>query len=41
MRNGVLRAAQGGDHDAVLASVEQMVADVARYVPGYQLKTPR
>jgi acetaldehyde dehydrogenase len=39
MRNTVFCALPGGsDHDAVLASVEQMVADVAAYVPGYRLK---
>jgi len=38
MRNTVFSALpEGSDHDAVLASVEQMVADVARYVPGYRL----
>ncbi|MDT4959405.1 MAG: acetaldehyde dehydrogenase [Pseudonocardiales bacterium] len=39
MRNTVFCALpDGSDHDAVLASVEQMVADVAAYVPGYRLK---
>jgi len=39
MRNTVFCALpDGADHDAVVASVEQMVADVARYVPGYRLK---
>ena len=39
MRNTVFCALPDGtDHDAVLASVERMVADVARYVPGYRLK---
>ena len=39
MRNTVFCALpEGSDHDAVLASVEQMVADVAAYVPGYRLK---
>jgi acetaldehyde dehydrogenase len=39
MRNTVFCALpEGSDHDAVLASVEQMVADVAHYVPGYRLK---
>jgi acetaldehyde dehydrogenase len=39
MRNTVFCALpEGADHDAVLASVEQMVADVAAYVPGYRLK---
>jgi len=41
MRNTVFCGLPDGtDHDAVLASVEQMVADVARYVPGYRLKNP-
>ncbi len=31
---------EGTDHDAVLASIEAMVADVAKYVPGYRLKQP-
>ncbi|MEI8056423.1 MAG: acetaldehyde dehydrogenase (acetylating) [Actinomycetes bacterium] len=31
---------EGTDHDAVLASVVSMVADVAKYVPGYRLKQP-
>jgi acetaldehyde dehydrogenase len=39
MRNTVFCALpEGTDHDAVVASVEQMVADVAKYVPGYRLK---
>jgi acetaldehyde dehydrogenase len=39
MRNTVFCALpEGSDHDAVVASVEQMVADVAQYVPGYRLK---
>ncbi len=39
MRNTVFCALpDGSDHQAVLDSVEQMVADVARYVPGYRLK---
>jgi acetaldehyde dehydrogenase len=41
MRNTVFCALPDGtDHDAVIASVEQMVADVASYVPGYRLKNP-
>jgi len=41
MRNTVFCALpDGADHDAVLASVERMVADVAGYVPGYRLKNP-
>jgi len=39
MRNTVFCALpDGSDHEAVVASVEQMVAAVARYVPGYRLK---
>ncbi len=39
MRNTVFCALpDGSDHDAVVASVQQMVADVAQYVPGYRLK---
>jgi acetaldehyde dehydrogenase len=39
MRNTVFCALPvGSDHEAVLSSVEQMVADVAAYVPGYRLK---
>ncbi len=39
MRNTVFCALpEGADHDAVVASVEQIVADVAEYVPGYRLK---
>ncbi len=38
MRNTVFCALPDGtDHDAVIASVEEMVADVASYVPGYRL----
>ena len=41
MRNTVFCALpEGTDHDAVVASIEQMVADVAQYVPGYRLKQP-
>jgi len=41
MRNTVFCALpEGTDHDAVVASIEQMVADVAKYVPGYRLKSP-
>jgi acetaldehyde dehydrogenase len=41
MRNTVFCALpEGTDHAAVVESVEQMVADVARYVPGYRLKQP-
>jgi acetaldehyde dehydrogenase len=41
MRNTVFCALpEGTDHAAVVASIEQMVADVAKYVPGYRLKSP-
>jgi acetaldehyde dehydrogenase len=39
MRNTVFCALpEGSDHEAVLDSVQRMVADVAAYVPGYRLK---
>ncbi len=39
MRNTVFCALpDGSDHDAVLASIEQVAAEVAAYVPGYRLK---
>ncbi|MBI1376478.1 MAG: acetaldehyde dehydrogenase (acetylating) [Frankiales bacterium] len=39
MRNTVFCGLpEGTDHAAVLSSIEAMVADVARYVPGYRLK---
>ena len=38
LRNTVFCALpDGADHDAVVASVEAMVAEVAAYVPGYRL----
>ena len=41
MRNTVFCALpEGTDHDAVVASIVQMVAKVAKYVPGYRLKSP-
>jgi len=41
MRNTVFCALpEGTDHNAVVASVRDMVADVARWVPGYRLKQP-
>lgn len=41
MRNTVYCALPAdADHDAVRASIEQMVAEVAEYVPGYRLKSP-
>jgi acetaldehyde dehydrogenase len=38
MRDTVLCLVDGGEPDAIRASVESMVAEVARYVPGYRLK---
>ena len=39
MRNTVFGALpEGSDHDAVIASILEMVDEVARYVPGYHLK---
>jgi len=38
MRDTVLCLIGDADHDAIRASVQQMVADVAAYVPGYRLK---
>jgi acetaldehyde dehydrogenase len=38
MRDTVLCLVDGGEPDAIRASVEGMVAEVARYVPGYRLK---
>ena len=40
MRDTVFCLIGDADQDAVRDSVEQMVADVARYVPGYRLKQP-
>jgi acetaldehyde dehydrogenase len=41
MRNTVFAGLpEGTDHDAVLASIYQMEADVQKYVPGYRLKNP-
>ncbi len=41
MRNTVYCALpEGADREAVAASIERMVADVAGYVPGYRLKSP-
>lgn len=37
MRDTVLCLIGGADHEAVRASIEAMVADVATYVPGYRL----
>jgi len=38
MRDTVLCLIGDADHDAIRASVAEMVAEVARYVPGYRLK---
>lgn len=38
MRDTVLCLVDGGEPEAIRASVEAMVAEVARYVPGYRLK---
>ena len=41
MRNTVFAAIpEGADHAKVVASVEEMAAEVAQYVPGYRLKNP-
>ncbi len=41
MRNTVYCAlSEGYDEEAVTASIEQMIAAVAAYVPGYRLKSP-
>ena len=38
MRDTVFCLIGDADHDAVRASIEEMAAEVARYVPGYRLK---
>ena len=38
MRDTVFTLSQGGDQDAIRASIEQMVESVQAYVPGYRLK---
>ena len=38
MRDTVLALVGPADHDAIRASIESMVDEVARYVPGYRLK---
>lgn len=38
MRDTVFTLSEGGDEDAIRASVEAMVASVQAYVPGYRLK---
>ncbi|RYE42353.1 MAG: acetaldehyde dehydrogenase (acetylating) [Hyphomicrobiales bacterium] len=37
MRDTVYALIGGADHDAVRASIEEMIAEVATYVPGYRL----
>ncbi|MFI6737827.1 acetaldehyde dehydrogenase (acetylating) [Nonomuraea sp. NPDC050451] len=38
MRDTVFCLTGDADHDAIRASIEEMVAEVAKYVPGYRLK---
>jgi acetaldehyde dehydrogenase len=38
MRNTILCLVEGGDRAAIESSINQMVADVRTYVPGYRLK---
>ena len=38
MRDTVFTLSEGGDEDAIRASVKEMVAEVQKYVPGYRLK---
>ena len=38
MRDTVFTLSEGADEDAIRAAVEQAVAEVQRYVPGYRLK---
>ncbi len=38
MRDTVFTLSEGADEDAIRVAVEQAVADVQRYVPGYRLK---
>ena len=38
MRDTVFTLSEGADEDAIRASVEAMVAEVQKYVPGYRLK---
>jgi len=40
MRDTVYCLADDGSHEAVVASVHEMIAEVASYVPGYRLKQP-
>lgn len=38
MRDTIFTLSEGGDEDAIRKSVEDMVAEVQKYVPGYRLK---
>ena len=38
MRDTVFTLSQGGDREAIEASILEMVASVQKYVPGYRLK---
>jgi acetaldehyde dehydrogenase len=38
MRDTVFTLSEGGDEEAIRASIEAMVGEVQRYVPGYRLK---
>jgi acetaldehyde dehydrogenase len=38
MRDTIFTLSEGADEDAIRASVEEMVAEVQKYVPGYRLK---
>jgi acetaldehyde dehydrogenase len=41
MRDSVICSLPAGaDHDAIIASIEEMAAEVATYVPGYRLRVP-
>jgi len=40
MRNAIYADVPGADHDELIASVEQMVDEVATYVPGYRMTAP-
>jgi acetaldehyde dehydrogenase len=40
MRNAIYADVPGADHDAVIAAVDEVVATVSSYVPGYRLTAP-
>jgi acetaldehyde dehydrogenase len=40
MRNAIYADVPGADHDAVIAAVDEVVATVSGYVPGYRLTAP-